>query len=320
MNVLATWLIACALNVWAESKPGGDSPADLKDGWVVSGPGEQGLNPDLLQAIGPRFEAWKEANAHAILVARHGVLVYERYFAGEDERLGEPIGRIAYDATMRHDVRSITKSVTSLLVGTAIDRGWIKDLDASVFSLLPKYADLRTPDKDRITLRHLLTMSAGFAWNEELPYSNPENSERLMIEAPDPIRYVLEQPLAATPGQIYRYSGGATALLAAVLQETSGKSLDVLAREVLFDPLDITDVEWMRYGNGEAMAASGLRLRPRDLAKIGQLVLAGGSWGSKRIVSASWIKESTTPKINGVASSSTAINGGWGDHWLTAAS
>jgi CubicO group peptidase (beta-lactamase class C family) len=232
-----------------------------------------------------------------VLVVRHGRLVYEHYFAGEDQRWGQPLGRIAHDAATRHDLRSITKSVTSLLVGIAVDTGWIKDIDAPVLSLLPQYADLRSPDKDRITLRHLLTMSSGLAWSEDLPYSDPRNSERLMSDAPDPYRYVLEQPFAEAPGTRWNYSGGSTALLSAVLKQVSGRSLEVMAREMLFAPLGIDDVEWVRYPNGDPVAASGLRLRPRDIAKIGRLVLDHGAWQGRQIVSAGWIAQSTTKQI-----------------------
>ncbi|MGO1077342.1 serine hydrolase domain-containing protein [Inquilinus sp. CA228] len=250
-----------------------------------------------LCALGPALEAWPEGNAHAVLVVRHGRLVYEHYFAGEDERWGQPLGKIPHDAETKHDLRSITKSVTSLLVGIAVDYGWIKDIDAPVLALLPQYADLRSPETDRITLRHLLTMSSGLAWSEDLPYSDPRNSERLMSDAPDPYRYVLEQPFAAAPGERWTYSGGSTALLSAVLKQASGRSLDVLAQEVLFAPLGIVDVEWVRYPNGDPVAASGLRLRPRDIAKLGRLVLDRGAWQGKPIVSAGWIGQSTASQI-----------------------
>jgi CubicO group peptidase (beta-lactamase class C family) len=275
------------------------SPPDLRDGWTVAAPETQGLESVRLCAIGPRFERWTQANAHAVLVVRNGVLVYERYFAGEDEKFGRPLGRVAYDAGKLHDMRSITKSVTSLAVGIAIERGLIASVDVPVFTLFPEYADLRTPEKESITLRHLLTMSAGFAWNEYLPYSNPNNSERKLFEAADAARFVLEQPLWTPPGESYNYNGGATLLLAAAVAKASGKPFEQLVQEALFDPLGISDVEWMRGPGGLAWAASGLRLRPRDLAKIGQLVLARGEWQGKRIVSADWIAQSTAPQING---------------------
>lgn len=274
-------------------------PEGLTDGWEVSDPESQGLDGGLLRGIAKQFEAWKEANVHAVLIARHGALVYERYFTGDDQAWARRLSQVTYKANMRHDVRSITKSITSLLVGIAIDRGWINNIDATVFSFFPEHDDLKTSDNQAITLRHLLTMSAGFAWDEDLPYSNPANSERQMIDAPDQVRFVLSQPIRRQPGRAYDYCGGATALLAAVLRKTAGRDIDAIAKDDLFDPLGISDVEWMRYDDGTANAASGLRLRPRDLAKIGQAVLDRGTWRGERIVSAEWVDQSITPQING---------------------
>jgi CubicO group peptidase (beta-lactamase class C family) len=268
------------------------------DGWAVAAPEGMGIDPAILCGIGPRLEKWK-INVHAVVVARGGALVYERYFPGEDESWGVPTGVVNFDAVTKHDLRSITKSVTSLVVGIAVDRGWLKDLDAPVFSYFPEYADLRTPQKDKITLRHLLTMSAGFAWDESLPYSNPRNSERPMDAASDPYRYVLSLPMAETPGRTYNYCGCSAVLLEAILKKATGKPLDMLAWETLFGPLGITDVEWTRFDNGDVLGHGGLRLRPRDLAKIGQLVLDKGKWQGKEIVSAAWIEDATAPHING---------------------
>jgi CubicO group peptidase (beta-lactamase class C family) len=273
------------------------SPPDLKDGWRIATPQSQGLDPALLCAIGTRFENWKEANAHAVLVLRRGQLVYERYFTGEDQRWGQSLDQVSYDATKLHDLRSISKSVVSLLVGIAVDKGQL-GIDQAVFAFFPEHADLRTPAKDRITLRHLLTMSAGFDWDENLPYSNPRNNETGMNNAADAVRYVLERPLVAEPGRVYNYSGGSAALLAAILQKVSGKRIDALSRDDLFSPLGITDFEWSQY-NGRPVVASGLRLRPRDLARIGQMVLDKGRWQGRQIVSENWITASTAPQING---------------------
>jgi CubicO group peptidase (beta-lactamase class C family) len=257
------------------------------------------MDIELLSGLAPQFEAWPEANLHAALIAHRGKLVYERYFTGEDKAWATPLGRVAYDASLKHDIRSITKSITSLVFGAAFDRGWIENLDAPVFSLFPEYSDLKTPEKDRISLRHLLTMSAGLSWNESLPYSNPANSERRMTDAADQYRYVLEQPVTRPAGAAYSYNGGLTALLAAILAKVSGRPVDVLAKEVLFDPLCIEDVDWVRYANGTANAVSGLRMRPRDLVKVGQLVLNGGTWDGELLVSEGWIEESTSAHIHG---------------------
>jgi CubicO group peptidase (beta-lactamase class C family) len=275
-----------------------DTP-DQDDGWVTSAPDAEGMDADALGGLARQFEDWDEANLHAALIVRRGKLIYERYFTGEDRAWATSLGRITYHAGLSHDLRSITKSITSLLFGIGVDRGWIKDLNEPALSFFPEYADLNTPEKARINLRHLLTMSAGFAWNEQLPYSNPANSERRMIDAPDPYRYVLEQPIIRPPGATYAYNGGLTALLAAILQKTSGYPIDVFAKEMLFEPLGIRDVEWLRYVDGTPNAVSGLRMRPRDLARIGQLVLDSGVWKGRPIISEAWIKESTSPHMNG---------------------
>ena len=248
----------------------------------------------------PRFDSWGEADVHAVLVVRHGSLVFEHYFKGADERWGRPLGVVTFAPEVKHDLRSITKSVTSLLLGIAIDRGWVPGVDAPVLSLLPAYADLRSTAMNRITLRHLLTMSAGLKWDENVPYSNPANSEIQMDEARDPYRYVLTRQIDTQPGAIWNYSGGGAALISAVLHQATGKTEDVLAKELLFDPLGIGDVAWVRYpGNGEPLAASGLAMRPRDLAKLGQLVLNRGMWDGRQIVPAAWIDASIAPQIQG---------------------
>ena len=234
-----------------------------------------------------------------MLISRNGKLVYERYFTGEDKAWATPLGRVTYNAGLKHDLRSITKSIASLLVGTAVDRGRIGDIDTPVLSFFPEYEDLRSPEKDRITIRHLLTMTAGLTWNESLPYSNPANSERRMIDAADQYRYVLEQPVARPAGVTYAYNGGLTALLGALLTKVSGRPIDQLAQEELFGPLRIADVEWVRYSNGTPNPASGLRMRPRDLAKIGQLVLNKGTWNGQPIISSTWMEQATAPQIHG---------------------
>jgi CubicO group peptidase (beta-lactamase class C family) len=181
------------------------------------------------------------------------------------------------------------KSVVSLLLGIALDRGLIKDLDAPVFSYFPEYADLRTPEKDRITLRHLLTMSAGLEWHEiDTPYSQAANSSNLMFHSSDPHRYVLEQKVVAPAGEIWNYNSGTSRVIIAILTKVTGKALDELARSQLFEPLGIKDVSW---------SASRLWLRPRDWAKIGQLVLNHGVWEGKQIVPAPWVAQSTAEQI-----------------------
>jgi CubicO group peptidase (beta-lactamase class C family) len=295
--------LGCALppaGAFAQAAPPPDcgTPATLSDGWEVAAPDGVDLDPATLCGIGSRVQAWSEANVHAVLVIRHGKLVYERYFTGADERLGIPIGTVAFNAATKHDLRSITKSVVSLVLGIAIGKGQIAGIDQPVLPMLPEYADLRSAEKDKITLRDLLTMSQGLAWNEDLPYSDPNNSEEQMDTAPDPVRYTLSRPVETPSGQVFNYSGGSAIVIGRLLRKATGQSIDAFAGTELFAPLGITDVEWIPVASGEPAAASGLRLRPRDTGKLGQLVLNHGAWHGKQVVPADWITAATAPHIN----------------------
>src|SRR5947208_15550992 len=143
-----------------------------------------GLDGAVLSAAAERFTAFTEANLHSLLVARRGVLVFESYFVGDDEAWGDRLGRVSFDPGTQHDVRSITKSVTALLVGIAIKRKLIRSVDEPVFAYFPEYADLRTPEKDGVRLRHLLTMSPGFDWDEYCPVSGRANRRAPMCRSP----------------------------------------------------------------------------------------------------------------------------------------
>jgi CubicO group peptidase (beta-lactamase class C family) len=276
------------------------APVAIEDGWSIAPPDEIGFDPAALCQWTERRLATPRDNIHAILVVRHGQLVFEQYFTGDDERGGRPLGQVAYDRTMLHDLRSISKTVTSLLVGITLAQQPLASLDQPIFDFFPAYADLRTPDKARITLRHLLTMSMGLDWDEtRTPYTDPNNSARRMTSAVDPYRYVLSESVVTPPGAKYNYSSGATALLGAILHKVTGQRLDELARTVLFEPLGITEFDWVKLPNGEPEASAGLRLKPRDMAKIGQLVLAHGLWHGRQIVPRDYIDEATAPQIQG---------------------
>ena len=302
--LLALLLVLAPLAATAQSGPAADCgpPAAADDGWQVAAPEAVGLDPATLCAIGPRFKAWTEADVHAVLVIRHGKLVYERYFAGLDELVGQPIGApsslevVNFTAATKHALRSVTKSITALILGIEIGKGKIAGVDRPVLAQLPGYADLRSPEKEQITLRDFLTMTQGLAWNQD----PSEDSEEQMDSAPDPARYVLAKPVVAPPEAVYNYSSGSAMVIAALLRQATGQSLDTLARVDLFEPLGITDVEWIRCPSGEPEAAWGLRMRPRDLAKIGQLVLDRGVWRGKEVVPADWIAAATAPQIKGL--------------------
>jgi CubicO group peptidase (beta-lactamase class C family) len=269
----------------------------MKSEGMSPAPATVAVDLTRLAALVEWLDGFPAANIHSVVVRRKGELAFEHYRMGSDYRWAEALPNFVHGALTRHDLRSITKSITSLLVGIAIDQGHLAGIDEPVFSYFPNCADLRTPEKDGITLRHLLTMSAGFEWNEYIPYTDPTNSERQMLEAGDRWRFALTPNLVASPGAIWNYNGGSTELLGAVVSRGTGQAIDAYAREVLFSPLGIEDVEWLTYPDRIPAAASGLRLRAADLAKIGELVLARGLWRESRIVSASWIEESTRAHI-----------------------
>jgi CubicO group peptidase (beta-lactamase class C family) len=293
-------LLALCLPASAQDTKVCGAPVALRDGWTIASQAEVGLDPEGLCQIDGFIAQWPKANVHAVVVVRNGKLAMERYFAGEDERWGDKLGRVTYGPEVKHDLRSISKSVTSLLVGIARSEGKFPALDSSVFDAFPDYADLKTTEKARITFRNLLTMSSGLAWNEEVPWSDPRNTEEAMIMAADPFRYILSRPVAHPPGTVYAYSGGGTSLLGETLSRSTGRNLRDYAREKLFLPIDAPDFEWLDAGvSGRLGAFGSLRMRPRDAAKLGRLLLTDGQWNGKQVVPAGWTAESIKPRING---------------------
>jgi CubicO group peptidase (beta-lactamase class C family) len=229
---------------------------------------------------------------------RKGVTLAEWYFEGADQYHGSgSIGAVKFGPATLHDVRSVTKSVVSVLFGIAMANGAIKNLDIVVLDYFPEYKDLQTAERRRITLRHLLSMTSGLRWDETTyPYTDPRNSETGMDVADDPLRYALEQPLDSLPGSQFRYNGGSVALIAEVLRRATKMNLEAFARQALFAPLGIAQFEWVKDGRGVPYAASGLRLLPRDMAKIGRLMLEKGSEGGRQIVPEAWVKASVSPQ------------------------
>lgn len=166
---------------------------------------------------------------------------------------------------------------------------------APLLAQFPEYPDLAAdPKRQRLLISHALTMTLGLEWNERIPYTDPANGEVAMERAADRYRFILERPVASDPGGHWAYSGGSTQLLGRLITKGTGRPFSHYARETLFDPLGIGSTEWRVGRDLEPRAASGLRLRPRDLAVIGQMILNGGTWDGRRIVPASWLEESFT--------------------------
>jgi CubicO group peptidase (beta-lactamase class C family) len=286
-----------ALAVHAEPADGCGVPVARDDGWPVATVNEDKLiDRAALCGMADRLAALSDPNIHAVLVARGGRMVFERYFRGGDEVKNRRVENVTFDADTLHDVKSVSKSVASLALGIAIDRGLIRSVDEPIFSFFPELSDLRTPENEGLRLAHALTMSMGLKWVEAIPDRNYDNDEVRMQMAWDPCRYVLGLPVIAPAGQEFLYNTGGLMLVSAIVRKATGRPLDEFARETLFGPLGITGFEWSRI-RGDSDAGGGLRLRPRDMAKIGQLVLAGGRWNGRQIVSKAWIETSTALKI-----------------------
>jgi CubicO group peptidase (beta-lactamase class C family) len=275
------------------------TPAALDDGWAIASSESADLDSARLCGIAARLQA-TNADVHSVVIVRHGKLVFEQYFPGYDAPWGQPEGQFNFDATTLHDMRSVSKSVVSLLVGIAIDRKLIASVDEPVVKFFPELTAPKSPGWGNITLRHLLTMSSGIEWDEARAWNDPANDEPHLGNEPDPIGYVLAKPIASPPDTVWNYNGGGTDLLGNIIERVSGKPLAEFAREALFEPLGIVNSEWKKYGNGKISAAAGLRLRPRDAAKIGRLVLDRGAWNGRQIVSSAWVAQSVAPRFEAI--------------------
>jgi CubicO group peptidase (beta-lactamase class C family) len=261
--------------------------------WRSVAPEAAGLDPAIDERLEQEIASGAITGLHGLLVVRRGAIAFERYFTGEDARWGEPLGAVAHGPDPLHDMRSVTKSITGLLYGQALADGLVPPVRARLAECLPEYSELYDdPLKKRITIGQVLAMRMGIDWQEDLSYDDPANSEIEMEAAPDRVRYVLSRPMAARPGSAWTYCGGATALLGHLIARGVGEPLSAYAARRLFQPLGIAAFDWIKGHDGVPVASSGLRLSPRDLARIGQMVLDHG----RGIVPADWLAQSFRPR------------------------
>jgi CubicO group peptidase (beta-lactamase class C family) len=284
-------------------------PPRASDGWDVGHYRDQGLDSALLAGLMSAIRGGELSNIHSVLIVKGGKLVVEEYFTGSDERRGARLGNVTFDQSTLHDLRSVTKSVTGTLLGIAMATGIVR-ADESVFAIFPEHADLATGPKARMTISDLLTMRSGLAWDETtFPYTDVRNHETAMDQSASSVRFVLGLNSIADPGTKFAYCGGCTMLLAATVRKKAGKDLDAYARDVLFTPLGITNFEWLRHRDGLPIAASGLRLRPRDFAKIGYVHVNNGRWNGNQVLPEQWIGEWTRERLR--LDSTTAYGYQW---------
>ena len=299
----AVWLVSCA--------PGHENtyrrPEQTNDGWATASLDDVGMKEESLGELIARIDRKEIQNVHGILIVKNGKLVFEEYFEGYTFAYSGPWSsalnfrgkRTDFGIDTPHNLASVTKSFTSALVGIAIDRGHIQDVDGPVFSYLPDYSHLRDEQKNKITLEHLLTMTSGLKWNElELWLGDMEHDLIQLFLVPDPLSYILTKPVVTEPGTAWYYNGGGVNVLGEVIREASDMRMDDFAERYLFGPLGITEYEWDHINSDMIHASGNLKLRPRDMAKFGYLYLNGGAWKGQQIISQEWVEKSTKASVS----------------------
>jgi CubicO group peptidase (beta-lactamase class C family) len=269
-------------------------PEQLDDGWAVGTPKSVGLDPAVLGDIHDellRDDAW--LGSLGLLVVKDDVLVFETYLSTPDDR------------DRRHHLWSVTKSVTSLVVGIGRREGWFPELDTPLCTVLGAACDGLEEAKHRVTFAHLLTMRSGIDFPEE------DFTVAMLVDDPeDPLRTILEAPMYAGPGEEFLYREADPQLVAYAIRELAGREESSIAAEALFAPLGIDDFHWEALHDGTTLGCFGLFLRPRDVLRLGRLVLEDGRWDDTVVVTPEWLDESTALEVQ------DAYQGlGYGYYW-----
>ncbi len=296
-----------------------DSPSELWPGrtWQRATPGDVGLDAQTLTTLDRELASGKYGIVDSLEVFRCGREVftrryphdYARIYAKEAATRGplnarltgrynyfDPAWHPYYHGTDMHTMQSVSKTVTSAIIGIAMLRGDFKaSIDTPVLSYFDPAKVKNVDDrKHRMTLRHVLTMSHGLNWVEDVPYDDPRSDSSLMEATDDWVQYVIDKPMAEEPGTRFNYSSGATELLAYIFKRETGRDIEAYGEEYLFKPLGIRH-HWKRTYNGLVDTEGGLYLSGADLAKIGYLYLHDGAWAGRQILPADWVRQSLTP-------------------------
>jgi len=265
---------------------------------------EGSIDSVLLKKAADEIRNGKYGEVHSMIIFKDNKIVFEEYFPGHQYKWDGPNHHgewISWDKSMRHGVKSVSKSITSVCIGIAIDKGFIKSVDQSVFDFLPEHQHLKTGGKEKITIEHLLTMTAGLDWAEWNTSLSSEKNDIVGIwfQEKDPLSFILEKPLIKEPGTTFNYSGGNTILLGEIIRNATKMDLEQFSNEYLFKPLGIDSSEWgLRYKNGVIEAGGGLEITPRNLMKIGTLCLNKGTFNGQQIISEKWIAKCNTQFSN----------------------
>lgn len=271
---------------------------------------EQPFDQAKLEELHAELDEDVIEDVHAVIVDYRGERVFERYYTAPDEEWGQAdIGSLTQTPTRKHDLRSVTKTVATIALGIALGDDWEADLERPLLSFFPDYTGKTGEGIEQVTLFHTLTMQAGIEWREMgVPYRFPDgtlnlnNDEIQLYSTVDPTGMVLARDVITPPGEQWYYNGGLTQIIGDVAQSSAGMPFLELVETRLFDPMGITDYEWGRdasWGDDVPPAiASGLRLSPLDLAKIGKLILDRGMWDGEQIVDPEWIDAMTARHVD----------------------
>ena len=293
--VIAALFLSLGACSTPDFKPPEEHPQDSYaiDNLKATDNGSYELDEGRLEGIINRIEKGYYKNVHSLIIIHNNGLVLEKYFKG-------------WSRHMHHPCFSMTKSITSALIGIAIENGFIKSVDENLLSFFPEYEGRIANLDDRkkaITLKHVLTMSAGFQWDETSSYidkqGNPnlENDAMKMAQSDDWIKYMLDLPMSAEPGADFVYNSGCTILLSGILSKTTGMSAEQFASEQLFGPLGITSWEWMTAPDNITNTGWGLSTQPVNMAMFGYLFLKSGRFAGEQVVPEQWVQESSEKHI-----------------------
>ena len=288
-------------------------PENINDGINVGSLDEVNIDSVLIENAVDSIYKGRYKEVHSMLIFKDDKLVFEEYFKGHKFKYDSTNHHgelVTWDRTMLHNIMSVTKSITSACIGIAIDQGFIESVHQSIFDYLPEYQHFKKDGKDKITIEHLLTMTSGLEWNEwALPYSNLKNDVVMLALVEDPVAYYLNKPLIDEPGKSFKYAGGCNILLGEILKNAAKMNIDEFSGKYLFEPLGIAPYYWSQYKNGVVDAAGSLKIKPRDMVKIGVTFLNKGVWNGKQIISEKWVDKSATSYPG-----NSWLNN-WDDHW-----
>lgn len=289
--------------------------------WPTATPKSVGIDAKALAAFDTDIAGGKFGKIDSFTLIRHGKLVFDKRYShdyaqiyGAEAKKTSPLNphdptgpynyfnswwHPWYQRGELHTLQSVSKTITSIIIGVARTRGEFPDIDTPVINFFDASKIANVDDrKRRMTIRHLLTMSAGVDWNESLPYSDPNNTGIQMEASSDWVAYTINRPMAHEPGKVYHYNSGATQLLAHIFRVATGTDIEEYAVKHLFAPLGIKQHYWKRTPSGLVDAEGGMYLRPRDLAKLWYLFLKNGAWEGKQIVSQEWVTDSLRPHFD----------------------